>query len=194
MQKRAGVRSRARLGRADGVPWLAQPSPALAVPLPTGLPVSAETPPATQVHEPQIQTAPWHLPTHSSKLSPDPPKYSPNLPTSPPHLLCCHPPSNTHHLLVDCCLSLLTGPPPPGSSRSGLHVGTAASPLEAAPRGSAPVVCSQQRLPPLTTQIPACASRRPESSHCTRVSVLAWPDTWSFRRVGAATTPARSRT
>lgn len=63
-----------------------------------GSPISAEVQPASQGHEPQHRRqAPWHLPTHASKLSPNP-KYSPNLPTAPaprqhPQLLPLLPPS-----------------------------------------------------------------------------------------------------
>lgn len=120
-EKHGGVRSRAIWEtRVTSLGWLRCPLLST-VPLPQpasplGFPIPAEALPAPQVHEPQIQAAPWHLPTHSSKLSPIPPKYSPNLPTSPPHLCRRHPPSSTHHLLLDYCHSLLTVPPhPPGS-------------------------------------------------------------------------------
>lgn len=117
-----GVRSRARLGKASEDPWLARlwpcspPRPRPPPASPPGFPSSAEAPPAAQVHEPQIEIAPWHLPTHSSTLSSDPPKYSPNLPTSPPHLCRSRPPSSSHQLFVDCRqLPVPTGvcPPPP---------------------------------------------------------------------------------
>lgn len=110
-----GERSGVHLGKANDVQWLAQMSPCSPLcpsPQPASpprLPISAEAPPATQVQKPQIQTARWHLPTHSSKLSPEPPKYSPNLPTTPPPLCCCHPPPSTH-------ISSWTVSQPPDSS------------------------------------------------------------------------------
>lgn len=122
LEERGGVRSRARLGKASEDPWLARlwpcspPRPRPLPASPPGFPSSAEAPPAAQVHEPQIEIAPWHLPTHSSTLSSDPPKYSPNLPTSPPHLCRSRPPSSSHQLFVDCRqLPVPTGvcPPPP---------------------------------------------------------------------------------
>lgn len=132
------------MAASDSLPLLSTPTPPHSLLIPWDPPSQQRynQPPKGTSHKHRRQ-APWHLPTHASKLSPNP-KCSPNLPTTPPPAA---PPSSSL-----CCRHLLmvshTPSPHPWSSHKGLHLCTPESLLKTALQGAAQMLLPDKASQP----------------------------------------------